>query len=371
MMTRNPYKILIIDDEEIVLDSCASILEDSEFELATALNGTIGLNLLHDFGPDLVFVDLKMPGISGIEVLERINELDSTIVTIVITGFATVSSAVEAMKQGAYDFLPKPFTPDQFRLITQRGKEKRKLVLETIALRREKEVLRENFAAIVSHELKSPLGAVQQNLFVLEAELADTLTEKQKDRMGKMKGRIADLIELIHTWLRVISVDIMAIKDQFAPTSVTLVLTKAIDSVQSHAKRKNIDIALSIADPISLIYGEERTLTEAVINITTNAIKYSHADSEIDITAEEANEHILISISDHGVGISEEDLPHIFDDFYRGKSGREIARGAGIGLAISRRIIETHEGSISAESELGKGSKFIIQIPAYEPNGRS
>ena len=166
-MMRKEYKILIIDDEQIVLDSCAAILEGSEFELATASNGNLGLDLLHDFDPDLVFVDLKMPGISGIEVLEQINGHDPTIVTIVITGFATVSSAVEAMKQGAYDFLPKPFTPDQFRLITQRGIEKRKLVLETIALRREKEVLRENFAAIVSHELKSPLGSCSTKPFCI------------------------------------------------------------------------------------------------------------------------------------------------------------------------------------------------------------
>jgi signal transduction histidine kinase len=370
-MNRGHHKILIIDDEEIVLDSCAAILEDSEFELVTASNGNQGLALLNEFNPDLVFVDLKMPGISGIEVLEKIHEHDSTIVTIVITGFATVSSAVEAMKQGAYDFLPKPFTPDQFRLITQRGIEKRKLVLETIALRREKEILRENFAAIVSHELKSPLGAVQQNLFVLEAELGNLLSEKQQERFGKMKSRIAGLIDLIHTWLRVISVDIDAIKDQFEPMSISSVLENAVECVQPHATRKDINIVTSLKGSTSLILGEESTLTEALVNITTNAIKYSHPESAIDISVEEQGKYVTISITDNGVGIAEEDLPHIFDDFYRGKSGRETARGAGIGLAISRRIIETHEGTISAESELGKGSTFVIQIPAYEPNGRS
>ena len=99
------------------------------------------MRLLQEFLPDLVFVDLKMPGISGFEVLEKIHEFDATIVTVVITGFATVSSAVDAMKKGAYDFLPKPFTPDEFRLITRRGIERRRLVLEAIALRREKELL--------------------------------------------------------------------------------------------------------------------------------------------------------------------------------------------------------------------------------------
>ena len=171
-------KILIIDDEEIVIDSCTQILKNGSFQIASASNGTDGLELMKEYHPDLVYVDLKMPGLSGFEVLDQIHEYDPTIVTVVITGFATVNSAVEAMKKGTYDFLPKPFTPDELRLITKRGLERRQLVLETIALRREKELLREHFAAIVSHELKSPLGAVQQNLYVLADDLSDIFTEE-------------------------------------------------------------------------------------------------------------------------------------------------------------------------------------------------
>src|SRR5512136_135920 len=183
-------KILIIDDEEVVLDSCIQILKGSGYNLATASNGSQGLQLLHEFQPDLVFVDLKMPGISGFEVLDKIHEMDPTIVTVVITGFATVGSAVDAMKKGAYDFLPKPFTPDEFRLITRRSLERRRLTLEAISLRREKELLREQFASIVSHELKAPLGAVQQNLFVLEYELASVLNEEQKGKLERLKIRV-------------------------------------------------------------------------------------------------------------------------------------------------------------------------------------
>ena len=115
------YKILIIDDEEVVLDSCARILEGGNYDIATARNGALGLRRLHEFQPDLVFVDLKMPGLSGFEVLEKIRDVDPTIVTIVITGYGTVSSAVDSMKKGAFDFLPKPFTPDELRLIARRG----------------------------------------------------------------------------------------------------------------------------------------------------------------------------------------------------------------------------------------------------------
>jgi signal transduction histidine kinase len=363
---KDRYRILIIDDEEIVLESCTEILEGGDYQVATAANGTLGLELLDKFQPDVVFVDLKMPGISGLEVLEKIHALDPSIVTIVITGYATVSSAVEAMQEGAYDFLPKPFTPDEFRLITHRGLEKRKLVLETIALRREKELLRENFAAIVSHELKSPLGAVQQNLFTLVAELSGQVTEDQERRLERMKSRIADLVELIHTWLRVISVDIETIKDHFQSVSVASAISKAVESVQPHATRKGIEIVTSVREPLNLVYGHEGTLTEALVNIGNNAIKYSHMGGEILIKAQEENGHIIITVSDTGVGIPKEDLPFIFDDFYRGKTGRAAEGGSGLGLAICRRIVETHDGSISAESEPGKGSTFVISLPAYE-----
>jgi len=359
----NKSKIVIIDDEEVVLDSCTQILKGGNYQITTAMNGDHGLKLVREFQPDLVFVDLKMPGISGFEVLENIRELDPTVVTIVITGYATVNSAVEAMKNGAYDFLPKPFTPDEFRLITQRGLDKRRLVLETIALRREKEMLREHFAAIVSHELKAPLSAVQQNLFVLEDELSDKLTEEQKIRIERMKSKINDLINLIHTWLRVISVDVRKIQESFKPTSVTSIISKAIESVQSHATRKDIELVSSVNEPLRLVSGDEGTLVEALVNILGNAVKFSRVGSKIFIKAKEKENDLIISVSDTGIGVSPEDLPYIFEDFYTGKTDQVNEKGRGIGLAITRRIIEAHNGSISVESELGKGSTFVIRLP--------
>ena len=252
-------KILIIDDEEIVRDSCIQILAKNNYEIATAQNGAEGLNLLQEFKPDLALVDLKMPGLSGYDVLERIRSYDATIVTIVITGFATVDSAVASMKKGTFDFLPKPFKPDELRLVIRRGLERRKLILETITLRKEKELLREHFAAIVSHELKSPLGAVQLNLFVLADDLADKLSAEQKEKVSRLQDRIGDMVTLINTWLRVISVDISKIREDFTPTSIETVITKATESVESHAVRKDIEIDAEMGKHMSQVSGNEGT----------------------------------------------------------------------------------------------------------------
>ena len=111
--------------------------------------------------------------------------------------------------------------------------------------------------------------------------------------------------------------------------------------------------------------GDGLSLSEAFVNIIGNAIKYSHDGSRIVVNAKENGTDVVISIQDNGVGISEEDLPHIFDGFYRGKSGQAMATGHGIGLAVSRQIIEAHNGSIVVESELGKGTTFTVRLPKW------
>ncbi len=361
-------RILIIDDEEIVRDSCTQILSTKNYEIATADNGTDGLALLKEFQPDLALVDLKMPGISGFEVLDQIHAYDPTIVAIVITGFATVSSAVEAMKKGTYDFLPKPFTPDELRMLVRRGLERRKLVLETIALRKEKELLREHFAAIVSHELKSPLGAVQQNLFVLADDLEEKLTEEQKKKLERLQIRIRDMVTMINTWLRVISVDISKIREDFKTTSIETVIDKALESIGTHAVRKDISIKPDLSASLPQVSGNEGTLVEAITNILNNAVKYSRVGGKIEITAIQDNENVVITVIDDGVGIAEEDLPHIFEDFYSGKARPEGERSSGVGLAITQRIIDAHDGRISVKSKLGEGSSFTIHLPVLKNN---
>jgi signal transduction histidine kinase len=288
-------------------------------------------------------------------------------VVIVMTGYATVSSAIEAMKTGAFDFLPKPNTPEELRLITQRGLEHGRLVQQTLALRREKEMLRENFAAIVSHELKSPLGALQQNLYALTDELAEVLSDDQRERFVRLKTRLDDLLKLIHTWLRVFSVDINKLKETFQPISVTDALVKAVETARPHATRKAIEIQTAVTGPLPRINGDEGSLTEVLVNLLGNAVKYSFPDSKIWVRVEARGPQVRLSVTDTGAGIAKEDLPHLFQDFVRGRTQPEGVSGCGLGLAISQRIVEVHGGTISVESEPGKGSTFSFSLPAAQP----
>ncbi|MBN2114244.1 MAG: hybrid sensor histidine kinase/response regulator [Acidimicrobiia bacterium] len=362
-MSESGGRILLIDDEEVVLDSCRAILEGSDFEVVAVTGGAEGLEEVRRFQPDLVFVDLKMPGMSGMEVLDAIRVIDATIVCVVFTGFATIAAAVEAMQRGAWDFLPKPFTPDDFRLMIRRGLEWRHLVVEAAALRREREALRENFAAIVSHELRSPLGAIQQNLFVLLKELAGVVSADQQRRLERMSTRLGDLLALVNRWLRGFSVDFSNLRESFAEVAVAGPVAEAVESAQAEATRKAVEIEVD-ADPEAVVWGDAGTLTEALLNVIGNAVKYSREGGRVQVSAGRRDEKVVVSVADSGVGIPEADLPHLFDAFYRGQAASSGVGGAGIGLAVTRRIVEAHGGTITATSDPGRGSTFVIALPA-------
>jgi two-component system sensor histidine kinase/response regulator len=363
MMESRP-RILIIDDEEVVLDSCTQILTGMAYDLSTARNGESGLQLVREQTPDLVYVDLKMPGMSGFEVIGAIRAYDPSIVTVVITGYSTVTSAVEAMKSGAYDFLPKPFTPDEFRLITQRGLEKRRLLLETAALRQERDMLQQHFAAIVSHELKAPLGAVQQNLYALAQDLESALSPEQKSRLERMMASIDSLLEMIRGWLRVYSTDFSKIRETFTLISVPVVVQKAAETAEPHARRKAVDIQIAVEDGLPPVRGDEGLLVEAVVNLLGNAIKFSRLGEPVRVEAGSRKGTVAISVIDTGVGIPLDELPSVIRGLAPSKAGLDSERGSGLGLGITRRIIEAHNGSITVESDLGKGSTFTIHLPS-------
>jgi signal transduction histidine kinase len=213
---------------------------------------------------------------------------------------------------------------------------------------------------------------VQQNLYVLADDLSEKLTNEQKAKVERLQSRISDLIKLINTWLRAISVDVSSIRDNFEPISIPIVISKAVESIQPHAIRKDIEIKISVPNNLNDVYGDEGTLVEAVVNIAGNAVKYTRIGGAVFIEAKQQEDNLLISIEDNGVGIADEDLPNLFEDFYVGKSKTEGERRSGVGLAITRRIIEAHDGFISVESKLGKGSTFIIHLPTVkEKNQKS
>lgn len=360
MLEKKPL-ILVIDDDDSMRDSCTQILTKDGFQADTAKDGSSGLEKIKEIKPDLVLIDLKMPGINGLEVLERTNEIDPNIIAVVITGYATVESAVEAMKKGAYDFLPKPFTPDELRIIIKRGLERRKLILETESLRREKKLMEENFITMVSHQLRSPLVAILQYFEVILGGMAGKISGKQKEMIQKAQSRLENLMNLINDWLDVARLDNGQIINKIKPLSLKKVIKNTLEDMRPLAKKNDISLELRPSPGSKNVLGDEESLKQVFSNLITNAIRYNKPKGKVLITIKENRDFIATEIQDTGIGIAEEHLPFIFDQFYRVRRGEsQEIKGTGLGLSIAKKIVEAHRGSIQVSSEDGKGSIFTI-----------
>jgi len=361
---KEPASILVIDDEESMRDSCSQVLTKDGHHVDTAENGMVGLEKIKAFKPDLVLVDLKMPGISGMEVLEKISVIDPTIVAVVITGYANLESAIDAFKRGAYDFLPKPFTPDELRIIIKRGLERRKLILKSIALEQEKESMRKFFITMVSHQLRSPLVTVQQHLEVILGGIVGDVPEKQEKLLKRARESISSLLTLIKDWLDLSKIETGKLTESFESLSLLPIIEETIESLQPLAEESNITVTLDRDNmDIPMIKGDQQSLKQLFFNLINNAIKFNRKGGQVTISLHERNSHIDIKISDTGIGIAQEDLPFIFDEFHRVRSDEtQIVPGTGLGLSIARKIAEAHSASISVESKVGEGTVFTVHF---------
>ncbi len=366
-MDKSKFKVLVIDDEASMRDSCCMILEKEGFDTDSAENGIIGLEKIEANRPDFAIIDLKMPRMSGQEVLEKVREIDRDIIPIVITGYATVESAVEAMKKGAYDFLPKPFSPEELRIIMRRGLERKKLIRETKRLRREKKLMEENFITMVSHQLRSPIVAIVQYFEIILAGMVGQVEEKQKEMILKAKERSEELLELINDWLSIARVNGGQIIDNLKPIFLGGILSEIVDFLHPVAKEKNISLKLPALSGDDMILGDQESLEQVFVNLITNAIEYNRPDGDVTIFIKKNVDSIQVDVEDTGVGIAHEHLPYIFDQFYQiDRSKRKGDKGSGLGLTIAKKIVDAHGGSIQISSELGKGSIFTVILPKAE-----
>ena len=359
---------LVVDDEESMRDSCRQVLERADWQVMTASNGTDGYRLYRECAPDVVFIDLKIPGLSGMDVLSRIAEEDPSVATVVITGYATVESAVEAMKQGAYDFLPKPFTPAELRVVAWRNLEKRLLFIKNRRLQAEKERMQENFVTLVSHEMRAPLAAVGQYIEVMLAGLAGTLADKQRQILHQMQDKTEWLMALVKEWLSMSRIQGRIALTATEPFDIEPLVREAVNLVAPQAREQRVQISVASADGLAWLVADREALLHVFLNLVSNAVKYNHHGGQVQVSAETRADQMVVTIKDDGWGISEEDLPFIFDEFYRARTERmPKTTGTGLGLSIVKKLVEAHHGRVTVESTLGEGTTFTVYLPLKQP----
>jgi two-component system sensor histidine kinase/response regulator len=361
--------IFVIDDDEIIRISCQQILKKSGYTVETFGNGYKGIDRLKEIRPPLLVVDIKMPELDGFEVIKIVRKIDPDIVIVVITGYATIETAVDAMKMGAYDFLPKPFTPNELRLIIDRGMERWRLARETQLLRWQKEEVERKFVTLVSHQLKGPLGAVKQYLDVMLYQSRDQLPGEAVEWISRSQARITEMLGLIQDWLMLSKLDSGALCDRSVASDLAKIVESVIQEYQQLPSAANLSLSAEIPPEPVQVQGDPVCLRMLVGNLVSNAVKYNRPGGSVKVLLRTDGNRITLEVRDTGLGIPEDFRLHLFEEFYRVKTPetRNIP-GTGLGLVICRKIVDELGGSIEVDSKEGEFSVFVVRLPVSEPD---
>ncbi|MBM3166111.1 MAG: GAF domain-containing sensor histidine kinase [Chloroflexi bacterium] len=219
------------------------------------------------------------------------------------------------------------------------------------------------FVSTAAHDLKAPLAAIQSFLGVMLGGYAGELNEKQKHMMQRASQRIAELLNLISNLLDIPRIEMGQIVQEMTDVSLSQVVESFAEEANSLAKQKGLLFSLQVPSDLPCVYGSQSRLQQVITNLVNNAVNYT-AEGEVEIRAMAIDSEVLVEVVDTGCGVPQDDLPKVFQDFFRG--GNVESKGTGLGLSICRRIVEAHGGRIWAESpcpETGKGSKFCFTIP--------
>ena len=316
--------------------------------------------------PQILLLDGKLPGIDGVGVLEQLHLREISLVTIMITAYATLDKAVEATKLGAYDFLAKPFTPEELRYAVHKAARNVILTEKTRKLEEEQRKVRFNFISVLAHELKSPLGAIEGYINLIKTRQAgenladyDQMIDRMGLRMNGMRKLITDLLDLtrIEAQTGVRELQVLDFKE---------IAEAVIEMQRDVAAERGITIDLRISEGFSLT-ADSREMEMLLNNLLSNAVKYNRDNGVVTLSGVKADGKIKIVCADSGIGMTEEECKRLFKEFSRIKNEKTRSiPGSGLGLSIVNKIVRLYHGTIDVSSIPDEGTTFTIEFE--EPN---
>jgi signal transduction histidine kinase len=393
------WTILVIDDETDVRDVMVISLEDAGYRTLSAPDGETGLRLLETRAPQILITDIKMPGMSGLEVLKKAHLIRPETQVIVTTGFADIKKAITALQYDASDFITKPVDDTTLHLALKRAMERYQnqkeladytRLLEQTVLNQEKILHQEKMmslgrlAASMVHEINNPLSGIL-NYITLMIRLVE-----KPGWDGAGQNRFKEYLTIIHQETRRCADLVSGLLQfsrksslQFKPVDICELIEYSRMLCNHRLELADIVLKITCEPTIPKVLGDINQLQQCVINLIFNAIdaiEGTHPaalDSmkEPSLTArpagririkadiEDADHQVCIRVEDDGKGISPGDLPRIFEPFFTTK---QDGHGVGLGLSTVYGIIEHHNGTISVDSEPGQGTCFTIRLPALD-----
>jgi signal transduction histidine kinase len=378
--------ILVVDDEPGIRQGCQRVLEPEGFQVETAATLREGLAQLQSHEFDLVLVDVMMPDGRGFDLLAPIHEQDPDTIAIIITGYATVELAVEAIKAGAYDFIAKPFTPDVLLLTVNKGLERRRLArdarqlaaveAERTELARAKEEaerlaeFKTAFTFKVAHELRAPVAGAISLIRPLLRGLAGQLNDRQQDILTRVDRRLEILMELISDLLDLAATRSVVLEQPLERVAVQSVVQEVLDRLSVEAESKKLAMAVEAPEETLAVEATPKGLGTILSNVLGNAIKYTPEGGRIQVRMSKQDGQVVISIADTGLGIPADELSRVGEEFFRARNARQSQIiGTGLGLSIVQELMRNYGGSMAIDSVEGQGTTITLRWPVSQQNG--
>lgn len=380
--------VLVIDDTPLNQDILTDILGHEGYTLRFAHDGESGLVLAQHLKPDLVLLDLVLPGIMGTDVLAVLKrELPETMV-ILTTAYGSEETAIKALRAGVNDYIinKRPFDADEVREVVKRAVTEAILRRENQRLQQEVDLknaqLAQNYAelqtayerlkeldkakasffSMVSHDLRHPIAVAKGYLELIRTG-KEELNPETRSGVEIAEQEMRYLNELVDDVLDLSRMDAGYYHIDRQPLQVAMMLQQARVAFRAQAAQRNIALEIDPCDDLPLVSADSLRMNQVLSNLIENALKFTPEGGRITLGADPLEEEITIRIRDTGVGIEPGEHEKIFDRFYRIRRGEQVEdKGSGLGLAICREIVRLHGGRIWAESEMGKGATFYLTL---------
>ncbi len=372
-------RILVVDDELGIREGCRRVLVPQGFDVDVAENGPIGLRKLRESHYDVLLLDIMMHGMSGIEVLRQARQIDPDLLCIIITGYATVELAVQAIREGAHDFIAKPFSADLLLQVVNRELERQALRKEAERLRMLEEETRElarakaelqrleavegRFMLTLVHILRAPVAVLQNTLQLIRKgyippEEQPEMLERAEMRAGELLTTLDDLLLLAHLkeGIGISRAETVSLEE---------VLEKVLATLKPRAERQGVALEVDVRDSPRMRANPDH-IKALWTHLIDNAIRYTPSGGRVTVSlAADPERGMAVGVvSDTGIGIPADEIPRIFEEFYRTEEGKRMQEmGTGLGLPIVRQVVEMYGGTVEVESEVGKGSNFRFILP--------
>ncbi|MCX7862476.1 MAG: ATP-binding protein [Bacteroidales bacterium] len=369
-------KVLIVDDEPGIRSGISRILqnftvdfpfaeEPFQYESIEASTGEEALHFIDSQPIDIVLLDNKLPGIQGVEVLQYIKEKNIDTNVMMITSYASLDLAIKATNNGAYNFVPKPFTPQELKTAMEGITKHLYLRRMTNKLNEESRKTRFQFLSVLSHELKSPINAIEGYLRIMLDKQVGNNIDDYEHMINRSLERIRSMRTLISDMLDLTKIESGGKKREISKVDVVHLAQLCIDNMLPLAAQRNIKIYLDSNKPEIYINADSSEIEIVLNNLLSNAIKYNKPDGTVFCSIKEENNKLIIEVKDTGIGMSAEDLSKLFQEFVRIRNEKTKGiSGSGLGLSIIKKIInEYYNGHITVSSEVDKGSTFTVEIP--------